>query len=123
MNRGVSWRSKVEPNREGLWRNRMANDQVSSTTEKFSQLKTSLSEEDVHHSVLKANINRPMSKDEDDIILKASVEELRRPTLTEQQSRTNKTNKKSSPPPPASDEKSWMKVVKLSREEQEELER
>ncbi|ORE02570.1 hypothetical protein BCV72DRAFT_265115 [Rhizopus microsporus var. microsporus] len=121
--RDGSWRNsnKPEPDREGGWRAKSVApiDPVSATAERLSHLRTSSSEEDVRHSNWR---NARPTKQEDDTMLKASVEELRRPTFTEHQCRTPKVNKKSAPMPAASDEKSWMKVVKLSKEEQEELE-
>ncbi|CAO3661681.1 unnamed protein product [Rhizopus stolonifer] len=117
-------KNKFDANREGSWRNRMGSpaptDSISSATEKFNQLNSSLSDEDTQS--LNWKTAGPMGKDDGNIALKPTVEELKRPKLTEQQCRTPKPNKKIASASLASDEKSWMKIVKLSREEQEELE-
>lgn len=124
-NREGFWRSKTDTESEGSWRNRMGSpaptDSISSATEKLNQLNLSLSDEDTQSPNWKAA--EPVSKEDGNIASKTTVEELKRPKLTEQQCRTPKPSKKTASASLASDEKSWMKIVKLSREEQEELER
>ncbi|KAI9280052.1 hypothetical protein BY458DRAFT_553467 [Sporodiniella umbellata] len=120
VNREGSWRSKADNGRGLSWRNKTNSPIPTDSIPIVDQTKLSVMEESEKNIV--KDTDSYTKKEDMNVIPKMTTEEPRRPVLLEQQCRTPKPSKKQTSVSLDSDEKSWMKVVKLSREEQEELE-